>query len=91
MLVTDTAPPRTAPADNAPEHRLPPEERPAGAGVPPTDVSKPAIGDGRGLLSAGSTGVVLLPIVLRDVAVATAGVSALLAAAGIVRRRPARA
>ena len=91
MLVTDTAPPQTAPADNAPEHQLPPEGHPAAAsGAPPTDVSKPAIGDGRGLLSAGSTGVVLLPIVLRDVAVATAGVSALLAAAGIVRRRPPR-
>ena len=91
MLVTDTAPPQTAPADNAPEHQLPPGDRPAAtSGAPATDVSKPAIGDSRGLLSAGSTGVVFLPIVLRDVAVATAGVSALLAAAGIVRRRPPR-
>ena len=92
MLVTDTAPPQTAPADNVPEHRLPPDrgvDPAAAGGAPATDTpgGKPVIGDGRALLSAGSTGVVLLPIVLRDVAIATAGVSALLTAAGIVRTR----
>ena len=90
MLVTDTAPPRTAPADNAPQHELPPEGAPEGA--PPTDrpSGKPVPAAGA-LIAPGSTGVVLLPVVLRDVAVATAGVSALLVAGGIVRARPPRA
>ena len=87
MLVTDTAPPQTVPADNAPQHELPPEGAPEGA--PPTDrpSAKPVTAAGA-LIAPGSTGVVLLPIVLRDVAVATAGVSALLVAGGIVRARP---
>jgi hypothetical protein len=83
MLVTDVAPPQTVPADNAPQHDLPPE------GAPPADApsAKPVTAAGA-LIAPGSTGVVLLPIVLRDVAVATAGVSALLVAGGIVRARP---
>jgi hypothetical protein len=86
MLVTDTAPPQTVPADNAAEHELPPEGAPEGA--PPTGApgAKPGAAAGA-LIAPGSTGVVLLPIVLRDVAVATAGVSALLVAGGIVRVR----
>lgn len=86
MLVTDTAPPQTVPADNAPQHELPPQGAPEGA--PPTESpsAKPVTAAGA-LIAPGSTGVVLLPIVLRDVAVATAGVSALLVAGGIVRAR----
>ncbi|MHC1560681.1 C39 family peptidase [Actinomycetospora sp. C-140] len=94
MLVTDTAPPHTAPADNAPTHPVPAEgtDPSAAGGTPPADaaVGKPGLREMRGaLISEGSTGVVFLPIVLQHVAVATGGVSALLAAAGIVRpRRP---
>lgn len=49
MLVTDTAPPRTVPADNAPTHEVPPEgidPHAAGdGGPPPTDAptGKPAV------------------------------------------------
>ncbi|GAA4772542.1 hypothetical protein GCM10023200_01090 [Actinomycetospora chlora] len=95
MLVTDTAPPQTVPADNAPTHDVPgdggtaPDPRSSvTGGTPPTDAptAKP-LGASRELISPGSTGVVFLPVVLRDVAVATGGVSALLSAVGIVRRR----
>ncbi|GLZ48472.1 hypothetical protein Acsp06_46570 [Actinomycetospora sp. NBRC 106375] len=96
MLVTDTAPPHTAPADNAPTHPVPAEgtDPSAAGGTPPADAAagKPGIREMRcALISEGSTGVVFLPIVLQHVAVATGGVSALLAAVGIVRpRRPVR-
>ncbi|GAA4914948.1 peptidase C39-like protein [Actinomycetospora succinea] len=88
MLVTDTAPPHSEPASNAPTHAIPPDGGAQAAGAPPADASagKP----GAMLISTGSTGVVLLPIVLRDVAVASAGVSALLVAAGVVRSRAVR-
>ncbi len=107
MLVTDTPPPRSEPATNAPEYAVPD----AGAsatplGTNPIDPSSAAGSDGApahgpwgmsqearspagSLLSASSSGVVLLPIVLRDVAVATLPVSAALVAGGIVRRRRA--
>ncbi|WP_433783462.1 C39 family peptidase [Actinomycetospora sp. CA-101289] len=85
MLVTDTAPPETAPADNAPQHELPPEGAPEG--TPPAEGPSAKPSAAGALIAPGSTGVVLLPIVLRDVAVATAGVSALLVAGGIVRAR----
>jgi len=82
MLVTDTAPPRSEPATNAPTHDVPGTEP---AGAPPTagTPGKPGM-----LLSTDSAGVVLLPVVLRDVVVASATVSAALVAAGAVRRRP---
>lgn len=84
MLVTDTAPPRSEPASNAPAHPIP--GSPAD-GVPPADASagKPAAGGM--LISTNSTGVVLLPVVLRDVVVASAAVSAALVAAGLARPR----
>lgn len=103
MLVTDTAPPHSHPATNAPEYAIPAEGAPARpTNAAPADPSlageatgKPAPGPlgasqeapSGALLSAGSSGVVLLPIVLRDVAVATLPVSAALVAAGVVRRR----
>jgi hypothetical protein len=86
MLVTDTAPPQTVPADNAAQHELPPEGAPESASPTGAPSAKPGAAAGA-LIAPGSTGVVLLPIVLRDVAVATAGVSALLVAGGIVRVR----
>ncbi|MFC5141898.1 C39 family peptidase [Actinomycetospora rhizophila] len=84
MLVTDTAPPRSEPATNAPTHEVP---EPSAGGAPPADGAAGKPGAGM-LISTGSTGVVLLPVVLRDVAVASAAVSAALVAAGLVRRRP---
>ncbi|MDD7940856.1 C39 family peptidase [Actinomycetospora lutea] len=83
MLVTDTAPPRSEPAGNAPTHEVPGSST---SGAPPADGAAGKPGAGGMLLSTTSTGVVLLPVVLRDVAVATAAVSAALAAAGVVRR-----
>jgi len=108
MLVTDTAPPASEPASNAPEYAIPAEGAAATpTNAPPVDPSiagdaggkpgGPALGASQedaspapSLLSASSSGVVLLPIVLRDVAVATLPVSAALVAGGVVRRRRAR-
>ncbi|MEJ2888045.1 C39 family peptidase [Actinomycetospora aeridis] len=87
MLVTDTAPPQSEPASNVPAHALPAPDGTASGGVPPAEGSAGKPGMAGALISTGSTGVVLLPVVLRDVAVATAAVSALLVSAGVVRRR----
>ena len=89
MLVTDTAPPRDrarrqrpgapAPARETVRPRRPVPRRPTSR----SRRSATAAACSRRARRAWC----FLPIVLRDVAVATAGVSALLAAAGIVRRR----